>query len=108
MSNLNSDSLDTACVEIKGHNNWAYVNELNEESRNKILADKNAMVVVFYRKPKRHCDDCGSSNEVEYDDTTNDNLCYGCRNPEECRDWGEVDNCNECEECGYMSCSCTC
>lgn len=43
------DAIDECCEELKGHDNWAYVDCLSPADRRKI--SKDDIVVVFYAEP---------------------------------------------------------
>jgi len=46
---FNSNPIDDACEQVKGHTNWAYFDTLDKEQQKKVL--KGEMVIVFFDEP---------------------------------------------------------
>ena len=50
-----SDAIDECCLELMGHDNWAYMYTLKPADRRKLSDDDT--VVVFYAEPSKEVGD---------------------------------------------------
>ena len=104
MSKLDADAIDTLCVELKGHNNWSYGNQLDEGQLELLKKKRGITILVFHKESSQQCDECSNSAYITYDEVENQNLCDNCKQGHREDD----QDCRECIECGVHAHDCTC